>query len=94
MMCTTTDFGLAVYVTLVDTYGLDVFNTHIKLQVVNIRTFNVEHDGHIDLGLGVDLALVDARVSWLDVVNTKVPIIGGLGVQHTEPSVAGVREYV
>lgn len=59
-----------------------------------LRTFNAENDGHVDLGLSVNLALVNAGVSWLDVVDAKVPVIGRLGMQHTEPRVASVRKYV
>lgn len=63
-------------------------------QLTKKITFDVENDGHVQLGLGVDLTLVDARVSGLHVVDLEVPVVGGLGVQHAEPRVASVREDV
>lgn len=54
----------------------------------------MKHDGHVDLGLGVDLALVDAGVARLHVLHLEVPVVGGLGVQHAEPRVPRVREDV
>lgn len=55
-------------------------------------TFHGKHDSHVDLGLGVDLALVDASVAWLDVVDLEVPVVRWLRVKDAEPRVTRVRE--
>lgn len=54
-------------------------------------TFDVQQQGHVDFGLGVDLTLVDAGVTLLHEVHAQIPLFRALGVNHREASVARVR---
>jgi hypothetical protein len=54
-------------------------------------TFDVQQQGHVDFGLGVDLTLVDAGVTLLHKVYAKIPLVRALGVNHREAGVSCVR---
>ena len=59
--------------------------------MTNQLTDDAELDGALDLRLGADLALVQAGVPRLDVLNLQRPVIRVLGVQALEPAVGDER---
>ena len=64
-------------------------NQNIGMEYL-FRTCDAELDGQVDLGLGVDLALVDAAVPGLHIFNFQVPVLGIGRMDHREALVTGV----
>lgn len=57
----------------------------------NTHTFDIQHDGHVDLGFCIDLALVDAAVALLHVLDAQVVVVAVFRMSDAESPVAGVR---
>lgn len=66
-------------------------HTYERNRSVIRTTFDVQLHGQVDLGLGVHLTLVNARVSPLNELHLQVPLFAVFRVQDAEPAVAGVR---
>jgi hypothetical protein len=61
-------------------------------RAVCILTFHVQKNGQVDLGLGVHLAFVNARVPLLHVLDAQVPLVWRLGVYDPKPRIPGICE--